>query len=109
KPTLRAETQPQLEASGEIIIKNKEKATAPGHGAATSAQPEATPDPHRVITTPVPSSRHAGAIDVQEDKDEETKPGLGVLRGTGGDEKPTPPEPRGAILGIGVGHIGSEG
>lgn len=105
KPTLRAETQPPLEASGEIIIKSKEKKTTPGHGVAAPAQPETPPDPHRVITTPVPEPRRAGAIEVP---DEETKPGVGAVRAAS-EEKPTPPEPRSAILGIGVGHIGSEG
>lgn len=97
-PKPRAQSQPQVEASGEIIIRNREKSTTtPGHAAAHV-------DPQRVITTPVPQ-RHAEAIDVPPSTEEETKPGVGLaLR----DSTPTPPEPRGAILGIGVSPIGSE-
>jgi hypothetical protein len=106
----RAQSQPQVETSGEIVVKNKnrgeergEKTTAPGHAAA-----EASPDPARVITTPVPSQRRAGAIDVQHSTEETTVPELDSSRGASpGDSKPTPPEPRGAIMGIGMSPIGS--
>lgn len=94
----RAHTQPPVEASGEIVIRTREKSnTIQGHAAAS-------PDPQRVITTPVPQ-RNAGAIDVPAEADEETKPGLDMSQR---DTIPTPPEPRAAILGIGVSPIGSE-
>jgi hypothetical protein len=112
----RPQSNPLLEASGEIVIKPKnvrgEKTTAPGHAAApTPARAEPVPDPHRVITTPAPTQRHAGSIEVPHGTEEETMPEPGLHRsgGTDGDERPTPPQPRGAILGIGVGHIGSDG
>jgi hypothetical protein len=117
--TQRAQTQPPLEASGEIVIKSplkaerSEKTTAPGHAAAGSL--EAPPDPLRVITTPVP--RHAGSVDPPRSTEEETQPGVDPARrraaatpATGsspGDSRPTPPEPHGAILGIGMAPIGS--
>ncbi len=121
----RAQSQPLLEASGEIVVKPKndrsEKTTAPGHAAAASlTKPEAThpkgtgspisslaPDPHRVLTTPVPSQRNAGALDVPHATEEETQPEVNSMRSSSNDEKPTPPEPRGAILGIGMSPIGS--
>lgn len=90
-----------------------------------------TANPHRVLQTPVPSAtppRRAGGVEVQTD--EITQPGLEMkashLASTvGGEidpnkkkraqsqpstEKDTKPEPaqeaRGAVLGIGMGHIG---
>jgi hypothetical protein len=107
----RAQSQPLLEASGEIVVKPKndrsEKTTAPGHAAAaTLTKPEATPDPHRVLTTPVPSQRNAGALDVPHATEEETQPEVDSMRSSN-EAKPTPPEPRGAILGIGMSPIGS--
>jgi hypothetical protein len=108
----RAQSNPVLEASGEIVVKEikrerSEKTTAPGHAAAPNR--EQVPDPHRVITTPVPK-RPAGAMEVPHGREEETAPELGLHRAgmTNSDSRPTPPQPRGAILGIGVGHIGSE-
>jgi len=128
----RAQTQPQVEASGEIVIKNKDKAsakapsgssgvpapieqrersektTAPGHAAAAPiTKPEPVPDPHRVIQTPIPPpSRRAGSINVPPpEPDDPTTPELDIRQNT--DAKPTPPEPRGAILGIGMAPIGS--
>jgi hypothetical protein len=107
----RAQSQPQIEASGEIVVKpikneRSEKTTAPGHAAAHTpmAKSEPAPDPHRVLQTPVPpAGRNAGAHDVA--LEEETKPGVGHTQGSS-DNRPTPPEPRGAILGIGMSHIG---
>jgi hypothetical protein len=113
----RAQSQPQVETSGEIVVKNKndrnEKTTAPGHAAAGPAtQPETVPDPHRVITTPLPTQRRAGSIEVPHANEETTQPDVAASRGAGShstanDAKPTPPEPRGAIMGIGMSHIGS--
>jgi hypothetical protein len=124
----RAQSQPQVEASGEIVVKPKnapatdrsEKTTAPGHAAAPAEtqQQDAVPDPHRVLQTPVPS-RRAGAIEVPHAQEETTQPGVDIVRGplpgapaaaagsAAKDNKPTPPEPRGAILGIGMAPIGS--
>ncbi|HEY5926613.1 MAG TPA: hypothetical protein VIV11_33225 [Kofleriaceae bacterium] len=113
-PKQRAQTQPQVETSGEIVVKSKdkpaaadraEKTTAPGHAAAA---PEQAPDPHRVIQTPVPppSMRRAGSIDVPHGSGDTTLPG-DTLDEVASDAKPTPPEPRGAIMGIGMSHIGS--
>jgi hypothetical protein len=105
----RAQSQPMVEASGEIVVKSKErsaKITAPGHAAVA----ERAPDPHRVLTTPVP--RHVAPVDVPHSTEETTQPGVDIVRmplgSSPGDLRPTPPEPRGAILGIGVSHIGSE-
>ena len=116
----RAQSQP-VEASGEIIIKSKEKVsertaktTAPGHAAAAAPPPspnaEPAPDPHRVITTPVPPPpRRAGAIEVAHGNEEATVPEVSAVRGDiPSDSRPTPPQPRGAIMGIGMTHIGSE-
>lgn len=114
----RAQSQP-IEASGEIVVRpihgRSEKTTAPGHAAvsAPTAEPRPTPDPHRVITTPLP----ARAIDITPSTEEETQPGRDLTRGaalhggdarTDSDLRPTPPQPRGAILGIGMSPIGSE-
>src|SRR5262249_8819531 len=92
----RAQTEPPIAASGEIVVKPKgEKTTAPGHAAAprTGTMPakampdEDTPAPSRVITTPVPAPlppmpaapapRIAGSIPVAseaDDDDEVTRP-----------------------------------
>jgi hypothetical protein len=113
----RAQSQPQLEASGEIVVKTKsernEKTTAPGHAAAPPlAKPESVPDPHRVLTTPSPSQRRAGSIEVPHANDETTLPEVDAARSspsTANDSKPTPPESRGAIMGIGMSQIGSGG
>ncbi len=117
--TQRPQHQQPIEASGEIVVHVKaersEKTTAPGHAAASSpGLAAAVPDPHRVITTPVPQR---GALDVPASREEETLPELDPSRrrpasvvATGsspGDSRPTPPEPRGAILGIGMSPIGS--
>jgi hypothetical protein len=119
-PAKRAQTAPLTETSGEILVKHKgdrsEKTTAPGHAAASSplTKPETVPDPHRVLTTPVPV-RNAGAIDVPHATEETTQPEVGPTRGTNAqhstanDTKPTPPQPRGAIMGIGMTAIGSGG
>jgi hypothetical protein len=84
-PPPRVQSQPQLEASGEIIIKSKERSEKPtslGHAPVSS---------HRIDQTPVPA-RHAASIDVPS---------------TANDSKPTPPQPHSAILGIGMAPIGS--
>jgi hypothetical protein len=97
----RAQSQPMVEASGEIVVKKtdrSEKTTAPGHAAAGNpTQPEPAAS--------VPSQRHAGPLDVPH-TEEETRPEVNPMR-VGSDAKPTPPEPRGAILGIGMSPIGS--
>lgn len=101
----RVHHPPLVEASGEIVVKHKErsaKTTAPGH--AVAANP--APDPHRVLTTPVP--RAAAPLDVPHSSEETTQPGIDTARAPLADSRPTPPEPRGAILGIGVSPIGSE-
>ncbi|HEY5944877.1 MAG TPA: hypothetical protein VIV40_05270 [Kofleriaceae bacterium] len=110
----RAQSQPQVETSGEIVVKSKdkpnersEKTTAPGHAAAPMTQSETVPDPLRVITTPVP--RRAAPLDVPHSTEEETQPDRNLMRSTANDAKPTPPEPRSAIMGIGVSPIGSAG
>ena len=105
-PKQRPQSQPQLEASGEIVVKPREKTTAPGHAAAPAqgnlpaAPEEIVPDPHRVITTPVPP-RRAGPIDVP--RSEETPPP--ELAAKKALEKPK--EGAGAIMGIGMNPIGS--
>jgi hypothetical protein len=141
------------EASGEIQVKNK--ATIQGHVAAPNQTPQmmgavpppaaptetamGTPNPQRVITTPVPPSgvapRHAPNVEVPS-TDEVTQPGVDIVRGAmagaplvpgssgvvGGEIDPSkksekktepepaqkgPQEPRGSILGIGMGAIGA--
>lgn len=90
-PAPRVQSQPQLEASGEIVIKNKERSEKPtslGHAPVSKSDPVSS---HRIDPAPVPP-RNAGAIDVPS---------------TANDSKPTPPEPHGAILGIGMAPIGS--
>lgn len=105
----------------------KSKATMQGHAAAANPTPQmmssvsgeiamGTPNPHRVLQTPVP--RRAGAVPAAE---EDTSPGVEVRSSgvVGGEidsnkktsaEKDTKPEPaqqgQGAILGIGMGAIG---
>lgn len=117
--TQRAQTQPPLEASGEIVIKSpkkperSEKTTAPGHAVASAH--DSVPDPHRVISTPLP--RNVESVEVPRSTDEETQPeidparrrslGTPAMGSSPGDSRPTPPEPRGAILGIGMAPIGS--
>ena len=137
------------EVSGEIGSKREKTTTAPGHAQAPTATPpagvdavapaavaaEGTPNPHRVIQTPVP--RRAAPIEVPQSTDEITHPGLemrgpasskvageinssrsataggeiGGSKVTATSEKKTAPdtptqESHGAILGIGMGHIG---
>ncbi len=82
-PAPRVQSSPQLEASGEIVIKDKarsDKPTSLGHAAPNSA--------HRIDQTPVPA-RNASTIDVPS------------------DSKPTPPQTQSAILGIGMAPIGA--
>jgi len=126
----RAQTNPLAEASGEIVVKPKEKpaasreekTTAPGHAAAaapitsTVASASPVPDPQRVLQTPPPAStaRRASPIEVPQ-TDEQTQPGVDIVRSsldgtpasTANDAKVTPVEPRGAIMGIGMTAIGS--
>jgi hypothetical protein len=129
-PKPRAQTPPRAEASGEILVKPKtppvpqreEKTTAPGHAVASAQIPVA--EPHRVLQTPVPShaQRRAGSIEVPQANEETTDPSLDVMgtplpgspavvaateAAAANDAKPTPPEPRSAILGIGMSPIGS--
>lgn len=127
---------------GEIGVKNK--STMQGHAVSSNPTPPmmgavppptndvamGTPNPHRVLQTPVPTAqRRAGSVEVPQ-TDEITQPGLemrasgasGVVGGeidpnkkkraqsqpsTEKDTKPeTAQEPRGAVLGIGMGAIG---
>jgi len=118
-PKPRAQTNPLVEASGEIVVKprekplREEKQTAPGHAAASApiTKPEPVPDPHRVIQTPVPpAGRHAGAVEVPASADDKTDPGSEAPKSTANDAKVTPVEGhRGAIMGIGMSAIGSGG
>jgi hypothetical protein len=83
---------PMGSASGEIVVKPK--------------QPAATPDPHRVIMSPVPTG-----VEVPQSPDEMTQPGVDIVRTPPpGSLRPTTAphaaEPRGAILGIGTSPIG---
>jgi hypothetical protein len=130
---------------GEIGAKPLNKSTVQGHAVAGHPTPQmmgavpapgsdianGTPNPHRVLQTPVPAAappRRAGAVEVQTE--ESTQPGLemkashiaSVVGGeidpnkkkraqsqpsTEKDTKPEPAqEPRGAVLGIGMGQIG---
>lgn len=127
---------------GEIGVKNK--STMQGHAVAGHPTPQmmgavpapngdmamGTPNPHRVLQTPVPGApRKAGAVEVPA-TDETTQPGLEMrAMGSGGvvggeidpnkkkraqsqpsTEKDTKPEPaqesRGAVLQFGIGRIG---
>jgi hypothetical protein len=111
--------QPRVEASGEIIVRSKGSSTPPPvPPAAGTPQPRTPPpktpppDPHRVLTSPVPTPRKAAPIEIPQALDEITHPGVDVGRAgssPGSVHMKTPPpqdEPRGAILGIGTGHIG---
>jgi hypothetical protein len=122
-PAVKPRAQSQMEASGEIVVKPKnppplpkreEKTTAPGHAtAAPMTKPEVIPEPPRVMPPPqVPVAvppRRAGSIEVPQSADETTDPSVDTLsaKAAANDAKPTPPEPRGAILGIGMSAIGS--
>jgi hypothetical protein len=98
--------QPRVEASGEIVVRSK--GSTPPAPAAGTPQPKPPLEPHRVITSPVP--RKAGSVEVPGSLDEITHPGLDVRRtpppGSMQVSTPAQDEPRGAILGIGTGHIG---
>jgi hypothetical protein len=127
KPPPSPVIKPQSEMSGEIVVKPKtpipqreEKTTAPGHAAAaaplTSITPAVIPEPLRVAGTPIPAPpRRAGSIEVPQSSDETTDPSHDVAAAAkaagsdaiANDARPTPPEPRGAILGIGMSPIGS--
>ncbi|MGE5180488.1 MAG: hypothetical protein ACM31C_00425 [Acidobacteriota bacterium] len=111
-PIPRAPTPPPSEASGEIVVRGQRSSTPPPIPSLAAAA--GTPDPHRVITSPVP--RKAQPIEVPQTVDEITQPGIDIVRTPlpGSIQMPTPPpndsardEPRGAILGIGTGHIGA--
>ena len=96
-PPKRAQTAPLVEASGEIVVKPKEKTTAPGHAAPDQ---EVTGPPLRPIPipTPVPAPRMAGAIPVAATPITEEKPA---------QPAPKAEDTRGAILGIGMTHLGT--
>jgi hypothetical protein len=102
-PNKRAQTQPPVEASGEINVKSKTPTTPPPiPSLAKGSVPPAVP-------------RKAGAVEVPQHSDEITQPGVDIIRTPlpGSMKLPEPPpvkdEPRGSILGIGMSHIGSAG
>ncbi len=105
--------QPRVEASGEIVVRGKPSSQPPPVSATGTPLPKAPPlDPHRVLTSPVPAPRKASPIEIPQTLDEITQPGIDVVRtpAPGSVHMKTPPpqdEPRGAILGIGTGHIGA--
>ena len=100
-PIPRAPTPPPSETSGEIVVRGK----------GGSNPPPMSQDPHRVLTSPVP--RRAAPMEIPHAAEEITTPGVDIVRTPvpGSIHMSTPPpadnEPRGAILGIGTGHIGS--
>jgi hypothetical protein len=103
KPAQDKRAQSQPEASGEIVVKSKTPTTPPPiPSLAKGSQPPVAP-------------RKAAAVEVPQNTDEITQPGVDIIRtplpGSMKVPEPTPPkdEPRGAILGIGVSHIGSGG
>ncbi|NVB80679.1 MAG: hypothetical protein HOV81_19950 [Kofleriaceae bacterium] len=128
----RSEVSGEIGSKQKTTAPGHAQATPPA-GVNAVAQPdlaEGTPNPNRAIPTPVP--RRAASVEVPQSTDEITHPGLemrakGEINSSrsatvGGEiggnkvsstsEKKTSPETpaqesRGAILGIGVGHIGA--
>ena len=102
--TKRAQTQPPVEASGEINVKAKSPTIPPPiPSLAKGSVPPAAP-------------RKAASVEVPQTSDEITQPGVDIIRtplpGSMKLSEPPPPpppkdEPRGSILGIGMTHIGS--
>ena len=103
-PSQRAASQP--EASGEIVVKS-----------ATPTTPPASPQLAKGSQPPV--SRRSSPIEVPQNSDEITEPGIDIIRTplpgsmkaavAAAAPAPAPDEPRGAIRGIGMSHIGSSG
>jgi hypothetical protein len=100
----RAQSQPGItEASGEIVSKKPTTVPPPMPSLAKGSNP--------------PMARRAGSVEVPQHSDEITQPGVDIIRtplpGAMKVAEPEPPppthEPRGAILGIGMSHIGSGG
>jgi hypothetical protein len=98
----RAPSQPGItEASGEIVTRKPPSIPPPLPSLAKGSQP--------------PTARKASAVEVPQHTDEITQPGVDIVRtplpGKLKVPEPEAPkdEPRGAILGIGVSHIGSGG
>jgi hypothetical protein len=97
----RAQSQPGItEASGEIVTRKPPSIPPPLPSLAKGSQP--------------PTARKASAVEVPQHTDEITQPGVDIVRTPlPGKLKVSEPEvkdePRGAILGIGVSHIGSGG
>lgn len=106
-PTPRHTSVPPGAMSGEIVPR---ASTPPPTPPTTPPPPPTTPAPapagQRVITTPLPT-RRAGAVEVPQ-TDEITQPGAAPPTKTApmGSQMLANEEPRGSILGIGVGHIG---
>jgi hypothetical protein len=97
----RASSHSGTEASGEIVTKKPPSIPPPMPSLAKGSQP--------------PIARKAGAVEVPQHTDEITQPGVDIVRTPlPGTLKKVPEpevkdEPRGAILGIGMSHIGSAG
>ena len=108
-PAPRAQSNPPTQASGEIIVRGK----------SPLAPPEPPAAPQRIPTTPPPESRRAGAIEVPAGTESAVMAIAGVLENISNKPMPRPPaqsepepesdEPRGSIMGIGMGSIGSSG
>jgi len=100
----RAQTQPPIEASGEINVKAKSPTTPPPMPSLAKG------------SVPPGAPRKAGSVEVPH-TDEITQPGVDIIRTPlpGSMKMPEPAreavkdEPRGSILGIGMSHIGSTG
>ncbi len=101
KPPQNQRAASQADASGEIVAKSKSPTNPP-------------PIPQLAKGSQPPVSRKASPVEVPQN-DEITQPGVDIIRtplpGSMKVPEPAPAkdEPRGAILGIGVSHIGSGG
>lgn len=105
KPPQNKRAQSQADASGEIVPK----------AARTPSTPPPIPGQLAKGSQPPTAPRKAAAVEVPENSDEVTQPGVDIIRTPlpGSMKVAEPPpvkdEPRGAILGIGMSHIGSVG
>lgn len=103
KPPQTKRAPSQADASGEIVTR----------------KPPSVPPPVLAKGSQPPVARKAGTVEVPQNSDEITQPGVDIIRTPlpGSLKAPVPQvaepppkdEPRGAILGIGMSHIGSGG